>query len=117
MRLSARMIGLPIKAKNIASISGIRTSLVAHNVYRTASVASTTCDVEARGRRRKDGIGSAGGSIPPEWHTDLSGSREADEPVPRAVADILRAHGATVVTTSAIVGSPDVRFELRFPAH
>ena len=62
-------------------------------------------------------LSHAGGSIPPEWHTDLSGQREADEPVPRAVADILRAHGATVASTSAIIGLPDVRFELRFPAH
>ncbi|MFI5916668.1 GAF domain-containing protein [Dactylosporangium sp. NPDC051541] len=62
-------------------------------------------------------IGHAGGSIKPEWQVDLEGRREADEPVPRAVADILRAHGATVMDTSAIVGSPDVRFELRFPPH
>ncbi|MGI5237097.1 GAF domain-containing protein [Dactylosporangium sp. CA-139066] len=62
-------------------------------------------------------IGHAGGSIRPEWHTDLAGIREADEPVPRVVADILRAHGATAMDTSAIVGSPDVRFELRFPPH
>ncbi|MER7005699.1 GAF domain-containing protein [Dactylosporangium sp. NPDC000555] len=62
-------------------------------------------------------IGHAGGSIRPEWHTDLAGLREADEPVPRAVAGILRAHDATVMDTSAIVSSPDVRFELRFPPH
>ena len=62
-------------------------------------------------------LSHAGGSIAPEWHTDLSGRREADEPVPRAVADILRAHGVTVASTSTIVGSPDVRFELRFPAY
>ncbi|WP_432829565.1 GAF domain-containing protein [Dactylosporangium sp. CA-092794] len=62
-------------------------------------------------------IGHAGGSIRPEWHTDLAGIRPADEPVPRAVAGILRAHGATVLDTSAIVGSPDVRLELRFPPH
>ncbi|GGM66537.1 GAF domain-containing sensor histidine kinase [Dactylosporangium sucinum] len=62
-------------------------------------------------------IAHAGGSIPPEWQADLAGHRAADEPVPRAVADILRAHGATVASTSAIVGSPDVRFELRFPSH
>ncbi|MEV8515578.1 GAF domain-containing protein [Dactylosporangium sp. NPDC051484] len=60
-------------------------------------------------------IGHAGGTIRPEWHTDLAGLREADEPVPRAVAGILRAHGATVMDTSVIVSSPDVRFELRFP--
>jgi hypothetical protein len=62
-------------------------------------------------------LSHAGGSIAPEWQTDLSGRCPADEPVPRAVADILRAHGATVIDTSAIVGSPDVRFELRFPPH
>ena len=62
-------------------------------------------------------ISHAGGSIRPEWHTDLAGIRDADEPVPRAVADILRAQGATIMDTSAIVGSPDVRFELRFPPH
>ncbi|MFG2042536.1 GAF domain-containing protein [Dactylosporangium sp. NPDC048998] len=62
-------------------------------------------------------IGHSGGSIRPEWHADLAGLREADEPVPRAVAGILRAHGATVMDTSAIIGSPDVRFELRFPPH
>ncbi|GAA3296426.1 GAF domain-containing sensor histidine kinase [Dactylosporangium vinaceum] len=62
-------------------------------------------------------IGHAGGSIKPEWQVDLEGRRAADEPVPRAVADILRAHGATVTDTSAIVGSPDVRLELRFPPH
>lgn len=60
-------------------------------------------------------IGHAGGSIRPQWLTDLAGLREADEPVPRAVADILRTHGVTVMDTSAITGSPDVRFELRFP--
>ncbi len=62
-------------------------------------------------------LSHAGGSIAPEWEADLSGTREADELVPRAVADILRAHGATVVRTSATLGSPDVRFELRFPPH
>ncbi|MEU7869786.1 GAF domain-containing protein [Dactylosporangium sp. NPDC049140] len=62
-------------------------------------------------------IGHAGGSIRPEWQLDLDGRRKADEPVPRAVAEILRAHGATVADTSAIVGSPDVRLELRFPPH
>ncbi|WP_330186202.1 GAF domain-containing protein [Dactylosporangium sp. AC04546] len=62
-------------------------------------------------------IAHAGGSIPPEWQADLAGHRPAEEPVPRAVANILRAHGASVVSTSAIVGSPDVRFELRFPSH
>ncbi|WP_432977479.1 GAF domain-containing protein [Dactylosporangium sp. CA-233914] len=62
-------------------------------------------------------VGHAGGSIRPEWQADLAGSRPADEPVPRAVAEVLRAHGVTVVDTSAIVGSPDVRLELRFPAH
>ena len=48
-----------------------------------------------------------------KWRKDLS----ADELVPRAVADILRAHAATVARTSAAIGSPDVRFELRFPPH
>ncbi|MEV6929235.1 GAF domain-containing protein [Dactylosporangium sp. NPDC051485] len=62
-------------------------------------------------------IRHAGGSIRPEWHTDLAGLRGADEPVPRAVAGILRAHGATIMDTSASFGSPDVRFELRFPPH
>lgn len=62
-------------------------------------------------------IRHAGGSIAPEWQADLDGSREADELVPRAVADILRAHDATVVSTNTAIGSPDVRFELRFPAH
>lgn len=62
-------------------------------------------------------IGHAGGSIHPEWLSDLAGRRPAEEPVPRAVAEILRAHGATIMDTSAIVGSPDVRFELRFPPH
>jgi GAF domain-containing protein len=62
-------------------------------------------------------IGHAGGSLRPEWQADLEGLRPADEPVPRAVAEILRAHGATAVDTSAIVGSPDVRLELRFPPH
>ena len=62
-------------------------------------------------------ISHAGGSIAPEWQADLDGTREADELVPRAVAAILRAHAATVVRTSVAVGSPDVRFELRFPAH
>ncbi|WP_433079221.1 GAF domain-containing protein [Dactylosporangium sp. CA-052675] len=62
-------------------------------------------------------IGHAGGSIRPEWQADLAGTRPADEPVPRAVADILRAHGATVMDTSAMIGSPDVRIELRFPPH
>jgi hypothetical protein len=62
-------------------------------------------------------LGHAGGSIRPEWHIDLAGIRRADEPVPRAVADILRAHGATILDTSSFVGSPDIRFELRFPPH
>ncbi|WP_433209058.1 GAF domain-containing protein [Dactylosporangium sp. CS-047395] len=62
-------------------------------------------------------IGHAGGSIRPEWQVDLAGQREADEPVPHAVADILRAHGATVTDTSALIGSPDVRLQLRFPPH
>jgi hypothetical protein len=62
-------------------------------------------------------VGHAGDGIRPEWQTDLAGVRAADEPVPRAVAEILRAHGATVVDTSAIAGSPGVRFELRFPPH
>jgi signal transduction histidine kinase len=62
-------------------------------------------------------ISHAGGSIRPEWQIDLAGVREADEPVPRAVAEILRGHGATVAETSAIIGSPDVRLELRFPPH
>ena len=62
-------------------------------------------------------ISHAGGSIAPAWQADLDGTRESDELVPRAVADILRSHGATVARTNAAVGSPDVRFELRFPPH
>ncbi|MDG6102430.1 GAF domain-containing sensor histidine kinase [Dactylosporangium aurantiacum] len=62
-------------------------------------------------------LSHAGGSIAPEWEADLRGVRVADELVPRAVADILRAHGATVVRTSQTFGSPDVRFELRFQPH
>ncbi|WP_433049729.1 GAF domain-containing protein [Dactylosporangium sp. CS-033363] len=62
-------------------------------------------------------IGHSGGSIRPEWQVDLAGQREADEPVPHAVADILRAHGASVTDTSALIGSPDVRLQLRFPPH
>ena len=60
-------------------------------------------------------ISHAGGSVTPEWQADLDGTRKADEPVPRAVAEILRAYDATVVRTDATTGSPDVRFELRFP--
>ncbi|GAA0728236.1 GAF domain-containing sensor histidine kinase [Dactylosporangium roseum] len=62
-------------------------------------------------------LAHAGGSILPEWQLDLGEIRAADEPVPHAVAEILRTHGAAVASTSTIVGSPDVRFELRFPTH
>jgi len=62
-------------------------------------------------------IGHVGGSIAPQWQADLDGTREADDLVPRAVAEILRSHHATVVSTNAAIGSPDVRFELRFPPH
>ncbi|MET7402786.1 GAF domain-containing protein [Dactylosporangium sp. NPDC005572] len=61
-------------------------------------------------------IAHAGGSTVPEWQADLAGRRPADEPVPRAVAGILRAHGVTVASRPADGGAPDVRFELRFPS-
>ncbi|GAA4262807.1 hypothetical protein [Dactylosporangium darangshiense] len=56
------------------------------------------------------------GSGPPMWCADLSGTRTSDEPVPHAVAEILRAHGATTAITSDIRGSTDVRIALQFPA-
>jgi GAF domain-containing protein len=62
-------------------------------------------------------IGHSGGSIVPAWHADLAGQLPAAEPVPAAAADVLRGHGAAVETTSEPLGSPDVRFELRFPPH
>lgn len=62
-------------------------------------------------------VAHAGGSIAPPWQADLAGQRTAVEPVPAAAAGVLRAHGATVETTSEPLGSPDVRFELRFPNH
>jgi hypothetical protein len=61
-------------------------------------------------------LAHAGGPITPDWYADFIGLPHADDPVPQAVAEILRAHGATVAITSAVVGSPDVRFELWFPA-
>ena len=60
-------------------------------------------------------VAHAGGSIQPAWQDDLDGSRTAEEPVPQAVAAVLRAHGAVVAVTSEAPGSPDVRFEVRFP--
>jgi hypothetical protein len=56
------------------------------------------------------------GSGPPMWCADLSGTRTSDEPVPHAVAEILRAHGATTASTSDIGGSTDVVIALQFPA-
>ena len=62
-------------------------------------------------------VAHAGGSILPPWHADLAGQRTAVEPVPAAAAEVLRKHGVSVETTSEPLGSPDVRFELRFPPH
>ena len=50
MRCSRRMIGLPTRAKNIDSSTGRIRSWVAHNTKPTASTASTTSEVGARGR-------------------------------------------------------------------
>jgi GAF domain-containing protein len=61
-------------------------------------------------------VGHSGGSIAPAWQRDLAGHQRADEPVPRAVAAILRAHEATVREVGEPLGSPDVRFQLRFPS-
>ncbi|WP_426513416.1 GAF domain-containing protein [Dactylosporangium sp. McL0621] len=61
-------------------------------------------------------LAHAGGSVTADWYAELTGERHSDDPVPRAVAAILRAHGATVACTSATVGSPGVLVELRFPA-
>lgn len=58
----------------------------------------------------------AGGAMTADWYAELTGMRHSDDPVPRAVAEILRAHGATVTCTPATVGSPGVLIELRFPA-
>jgi GAF domain-containing protein len=60
-------------------------------------------------------VSHAGGSIVPAWQADLSGRHPADEPLPKAVAEVLRQHGATVSTVSAPVGSPDVSFRIDFP--
>ncbi|WP_426513502.1 GAF domain-containing protein [Dactylosporangium sp. McL0621] len=60
-------------------------------------------------------IRQAAGSGPPKWWADLCGTGTSDEPVPHAVADILRAHGATKASTSVIPGSTDVRIALQFP--
>lgn len=57
----------------------------------------------------------SGGSIAPAWQRDLSGARAADDPVPRAASAILRAHHATVRDAGEPLGSPDVRFQLKFP--
>jgi hypothetical protein len=56
------------------------------------------------------------GSSPPKWQTDLSGTQTSDEPVPHAVAVILRAYGATTASTSDILGGTDVQIAVRFPA-
>ena len=62
-------------------------------------------------------VSHAGGSIEPAWQADLCGHCPAAEPVPAATAAVLREHGASVETNSEPPGSPDVRFELRFPSH
>lgn len=62
-------------------------------------------------------VSHAGGSIMPAWQADLAGRHTADEPLPAAAAAVLRAHGATVTTTSAALGSPDVSFRIEFPPH
>jgi GAF domain-containing protein len=62
-------------------------------------------------------ISHAGGSIMPTWQADLAGKRAADEPLPAAAAAVLRAHNASVETTSEPLGSPDVRFRIRFPSY
>jgi hypothetical protein len=60
-------------------------------------------------------VSHAGGSITPTWHADLAGRRMADEPLPAAVAAVLRRHEVSVATTSEPLGSPDVCFRLTFP--
>src|SRR6185312_13164708 len=60
-------------------------------------------------------VSHAGGSIMPAWQADLDGKHRAEEPLPAAAAAVLRAHGATVATTSAALGSPDVSFRIEFP--
>jgi len=62
-------------------------------------------------------VSHSGGSIAPAWQRDLADERAADDPVPRAVAAILRAHEATVGDVGGSHGSPDVRFQIKFPSH
>ncbi|GAA2640722.1 hypothetical protein GCM10010399_87940 [Dactylosporangium fulvum] len=57
-----------------------------------------------------------GGSITADWYLELAGLRHSDDPVPRAVAEILRAHGLAVICTPTVAGSPGIMVELRFPA-
>jgi hypothetical protein len=61
-------------------------------------------------------LAHADGSVTADWYAELTGERHSDDPLPRAIAEILRAHGATATRTSAVVGSPGVLVELQFPA-
>jgi hypothetical protein len=56
----------------------------------------------------------SGGSIVPTWLADLANGQPAAEPVPAAVATVLRRHGVTGSVVLDPVGTLDAGFELTF---
>lgn len=81
----------------------------------TARVPATTASGSGSPAVASLEIAHAGGSVVPGWLADLAGGRTAVEPVPRAVAAVLRAHGAEVEIVSGAVTSTGATFRLAFP--